>query len=123
MAKRLLSLVIPRTPTYEKYSKSSGKKGGTLRRGWTGGKSGGKGQTYAQGLRVKKKGSVYEIEIINPVKYASYVEYGHRTRNGGGMGWVEGKLFLTLSEADLQRETPAIIEKKLQKLFKGVFNG
>lgn len=39
------------------------------------------------------------------------------------MGWVEGKLFLTLSEADLQRETPAIIEKKLQKLFKGVFNG
>lgn len=119
MAKRLLSLVIPRTPVGV-YSKKSGKKGGTLRRGWTGGKSGGKGQAYSQGLRVKKKGSIYEIEIINPVKYASYVEYGHRLP--GGTGWVKGQFFLTVSERDLQLATPAIIEKKLQTLFKGVFN-
>lgn len=111
-------MVIPRTPVGV-YSKKSGKKGGTLRRGWTGGKSGGKGQAYVQGLRVKKKGSVYEIEIINPVKYASYVEYGHRLP--GGTGWVKGQFFLTLSESELQRAAPAIIEKKLQKLLRGSF--
>ena len=34
LAARLLALVIPRTPV-GRYPKSSGKKGGTLRRGWT----------------------------------------------------------------------------------------
>lgn len=34
LAARLLALVIPRTPVGQ-YPKSSGKKGGTLRRGWT----------------------------------------------------------------------------------------
>lgn len=34
LAARLLALVIPRTPV-GKYPKGSGKKGGTLRRGWT----------------------------------------------------------------------------------------
>ncbi len=33
LAARLLALVIPRTPVGQ-YPKSSGKKGGTLRRGW-----------------------------------------------------------------------------------------
>lgn len=34
LAARLLALVIPRTPVGQ-YPRSSGKKGGTLRRGWT----------------------------------------------------------------------------------------
>ena len=34
LAARLLALVIPRTPVGQ-YPKGSGKKGGTLRRGWT----------------------------------------------------------------------------------------
>ena len=38
LAARLLALVIPKTPV-GKYPKGSGKKGGTLRRGW-GAKSG-----------------------------------------------------------------------------------
>ena len=127
LAARLLSLVIPRTPVGQ-YPKASGKKGGTLRRGWTakthdeaaggGGKKG--AAAYAGALPVSKTGNTYTVEIINPVEYASYVEFGHRTP--GGNGWVPGQYFLTLSESDLERVAPAIIEKKLQALLREAFN-
>ena len=116
LAARLLALVIPRTPVGQ-YPKSSGKKGGTLRRGWTsktqadaasrGGSNDAK--AYAEALPVRKSGNAYTIEVINPVEYASYVEFGHRTR--GGDGWVPGQYFLTLSEQDLERLAPGVIEK------------
>ena len=150
LAARLLALVIPRTPvgdyskevavtakrdskhhkkgdTYTKRVTPSGKKGGTLRRGWTarteqeaasrGGNSNAK--AYAQSLPIKKQGGSYKVEVINPVHYASYVEFGHRTP--GGRGWVAGHYFLTLSEQDLQRLAPALIEKKLEALLREVF--
>lgn len=53
------------------------------------------------------------------MEYASYVEFGHRTR--GGKGWVNGQYFLTLSEHDLERLTPALIERKLEALLREVF--
>ena len=118
LAARLLALVIPRTPVGQ-YSKDSGKKGGTLRRGWTGKQNKSSGTAYAQSLPITKKGSTYTIEIINPVKYAEYVEFGHRTPNGG---WVNGQYFLTFSEKELERIAPALIEKKLNALLKEVFN-
>ena len=59
------------------------------------------------------------IEIINPVEYASYVEYGHRTRNH--KGWVEGKFMLTVSEDEIRRSAPRILEKKLEKYLKECF--
>ena len=117
LAARLLAKVIKRTPT-GKYPKGSGKKGGTLRRGWTGGKNG-SAATYAQGLKVKHQGNVYTIEIINPVEYAPYVEFGHRTR--GGDGWVEGKFMLTISEQEIERDAPRILENKLKKKLGEVF--
>lgn len=126
LAARLLALVIPRTPV-GKYPKASGKKGGTLRRGWTarteqeaasrGGDS--NAQAYAQAMPVSKQGSTYVVEVINPVHYASYVEFGHRTP--GGKGWVAGQYFLTLSEQDLRALAPALIEKKLEALLREVF--
>ena len=126
LAARLLSLVIPATPV-GKYPKASGKKGGTLRRGWTarteqeaasrGGNSNAK--AYAQALPIKKQGGSYLVEVINPVHYASYVEFGHRTP--GGKGWVAGQYFLTLSEQDLRALAPALIEKKLEALLREVF--
>lgn len=128
LAARLLALVIPRTPVGQ-YPKSSGKKGGTLRRGWTsktqadaasrGGSNDAK--AYAEALPVRKSGNAYTIEVINPVEYASYVEFGHRTR--GGDGWVPGQYFLTLSEQDLERLAPSVIERKLEALLREVFNG
>lgn len=128
LAARLLALVIPRTPVGQ-YPKSSGKKGGTLRRGWTsktqadaasrGGSNDAK--AYAEALPVRKSGNTYTIEVINPVEYASDVEFGHRTR--GGDGWVPGQYFLTLSEQDLERLAPGVIERKLEALLREVFNG
>lgn len=149
LAARLLALVIPRTPvgdyskevtvtakrdgklhkkgdTYTKRVTPSGKKGGTLRRGWTarteqeaadGG--GGNAKAYAQSLPITKQSGSYSVEVINPVHYASYVEFGHRTR--GGKGWVKGQYFLTLSEQDLKKKAPAIIEQKLEALLREVF--
>lgn len=62
LAARLLALVIPRTPVGQ-YPKSSGKKGGTLRRGWTArteqaAREGGKvdPKAYANALPVFRRG-------------------------------------------------------------------
>lgn len=118
LAARLLTKVIKRTPVGE-YDKGTGKVGGTLRRGWTGGRTSG-GSTYAQSLKVNQYGGVYHIELINPTEYASYVEYGHRTR--GGKGWVKGKFMMTLSAEEIQRTAPAILEKKIQTKLKECFN-
>jgi hypothetical protein len=112
LAARLLAKVIKRTPVGQ-YPKDSGKKGGTLRRGWTAGKNE-NATAYAQSLKVNHFGDTYVIEIINPTEYASYVEFGHRTRNH--QGWVEGKFMLTISEQEIESAAPAILERKVKKL-------
>ena len=111
LAARLLAKVIKRTPVGD-YPNSSGKKGGTLRRGWTGGKNS-SAVAYADSLTIHHFGDAYVIEIVNPVEYASYVEFGHRTSNH--KGWVNGRFMLTISEQEIQNAAPAIIEKKLMK--------
>lgn len=111
LAARLLAKVIKRTPVGE-YKSGSGKVGGTLRRGWTGNKNQ-NGTSYAKSLPIRHYGNTTVIEIVNPVEYASYVEFGHRTRNH--KGWVRGRFMLTISEQEIQNSAPAIIEKKLRK--------
>ena len=128
LAARLLALVIPATPV-GKYPKSTGKKGGTLRRGWTAktetearngsGSGANKAVAYANALPVFKRGRTFYIEVINPVTYASYVEFGHRTP--GGKGWVAGRYFLTISEQKLEQVAPSVIEKKLEALLREAF--
>ncbi|MDD3049721.1 MAG: HK97 gp10 family phage protein [Candidatus Cloacimonetes bacterium] len=121
LAARLLAKVIKRTPVGQ-YPTSSGKKGGTLRRGWTSqstgsGSEGLKTQgtkQYVETLKVNHFGDTYVVEIVNPLHYASYVEYGHRTRNHEG--WVQGKFMLTISEQELDTDAPKVIENKLKKL-------
>jgi len=123
LAARLLAKVVRRTPvgdysreievvakkdsknhkkgdTYKKKINPSGKMGGTLRRGWTIGE-------------IRKDGGIYSIEIINPVEYATFVEYGHRTPNH--KGWVEGHFMMTISEQELQTIAPKVLENKLKK--------
>lgn len=139
LAARLLRKVMKRTPV-GKYPAGSGKVGGTLRRGWTtgdektamytalfgGGEGGigsqkqvfGKGSVsenakgYANGLQIEKRGDTYVVKITNPVEYASYVEYGHRTR--GGKGFVPGKLMMTLSAQEIRSVAPALLQKRLE---------
>lgn len=152
LAKKLLALVIPATPVgdysrevtvvakrtgkkhikgevYTKSVNTSGKKGGTLRRGWTarthaeaqsGSGKGSNAAEFAATMAVKRVGTTYTIEVINPVEYASYVEFGHRTR--GGNGWVEGQYFLTNSENEIRKHAPAWIEARLKRLLQEAFN-
>lgn len=94
LANRLRRGVTQRTPSDT----------GTLRKGWTLGD-------------IRKENDTYVVEIINPVKYASYVEYGHRTSNH--KGWVVGRFMLTLSEEDLEKLAPQLLEKRLKELIKG----
>lgn len=112
LAARLLTKVIKRTPVGQ-YPSGSGKVGGTLRRGWTAGKNQ-NAISYAQSLQIQHVGDVYKIVITNPVDYASYVEFGHRTRNH--KGWVEGKFMLTISEQEIQTIAPRVLENKIKKL-------
>lgn len=115
IAARLLAKVIKRTPVGT-YPSNSGKVGGTLRRGWTAGTNQA-ATSYADSLTVRHFGDTYVIEIINPIEYASYVEFGHRTANG--TGWVEGKYMLTLSEQEIRQSAPDILEAKLKKWLSG----
>lgn len=114
LAARLLRMVVKGTPVGQ-YTKSSGKKGGTLRRGWTGSRRS-SAQSYADSLTIIHSGDTYVIEIVNPVEYASYVEYGHRTINNG---WVPGRLMMTTSEQELERIAPKVLERKIKKYLKG----
>lgn len=118
LAARLLAKVIKRTPTRKPENCPPGVKGGTLRRGWTGGKTQ-SGKAYADSLRVNHYGNTYVIEVVNPVEYASYVEFGHRTRNHEG--WVEGKFMLTISEQEVQGDAAKILENKLKRKLGEVF--
>lgn len=119
LAARLLAKVIKRTPVGQ-YPNSSGKKGGTLRRGWTSktheeAESSGKTSAakYVESLKINHFGNVLVIEIVNPVNYASYVEYGHRTANH--KGWVQGRFMLTISEQEIEEIAPKVLESKIKK--------
>ena len=126
LAARLLALVIPRTVVGD-YPAGSGKVGGTLRRGWTSkthaeaasgkGKNGKPIKEYVASLPVRKVGGYYIIQIINPVEYSAYVEFGHRTRSGG---WVDGKYMLTISEERLKQIAPRVLEKMLYQKIREV---
>jgi hypothetical protein len=135
LAARLLEKVIPRTPVGV-YPSGSGKVGGTLRRGWTcktheeAENGTGQGQdplVWASQQEVKHKAGYYELEIVNPVNYASYVEYGHRQQPGRYVpaigkklkkGFVEGKHMLSASENELKSVQDAILAKRLDEKLK-----
>lgn len=117
LAARLLAQVIKNTPVGD-YPASTGKVGGGLRRGWTAGQEIDARQ-YVKSIVVTRVGNNFVIELINPVEYAMYVEYGHRTSNH--KGWVDGKFILTIAEKDIQTKAPAILEMKLEKYFREVF--
>ena len=125
LAARLLRKAIKRTPVGQ-YD--DGRVGGTLRRGWTAQTheeaAAGSGATdtdvlqYINDLTVEKKGDAYIIEIINPVEYASYVEYGHRTRDH--KSFVKGRYMMSISEQEIERDAEGIILQKLERMMSEV---
>ena len=100
---------------YQQYW--AGYTGGTLRDAWT-------------ILPVEKQGNNYVVTIVNNTEYVSYVEFGHRQRPGRYVpalgkslkaSWVKGRFMLTISEQELEKELPALLEQKLYNLLKDVF--
>ena len=103
IAALLLRKVIKRTPIGVYPHKT----GGNLKRGWTVGE-------------VVKTSNGYKVEVINSVEYASYVEYGHRTRNH--KGWVPGRFMLTISENEIRDNLESIIQKRLKVILEKMKN-
>lgn len=123
LAARLLRMAVKRTPVGDysgdsylcasgeqhKGNKVPGKVGGTLRRGWTAGE-------------IRKEGDTYKVIVSNPVEYASYVEFGHRTIKKNGYGWAAGHFMMTISEKELEDIAPKVLENKLKKFLGSVFH-
>ncbi len=68
---------------------------------------------------IQKQGNVYKIEMIHPLEYTEYVEFGHRKRNN--KGWVPGKFMVTITERELQKNLDAILRGKVEQLLFEVF--
>lgn len=100
MALRTLRATIKRTPVGE-YD--DGRIGGTLKKGW-----------YV--TDIVQKGNVYEVDLKNDTTYASFVEYGHRTR--GHNSWVEGQFMMTISVDEVQRKVERIQKATLDRILK-----
>lgn len=107
MAFRAERKIKKRTPVGV-YLEGSGKTGGNLRRNWQVGS-------------IEKHGDSYVVEIFNNTEYASYVEYGHRTRNHSG--WIEGRFMATISMQEIERQLPKFLEKKQVELLEQILNG
>lgn len=92
---------------------------------------------------VVKVGDCYQVEIYNPLEYASYVEYGFRAhfvpgywsgnnfvydRNskegmyvGEKGGWVEGRFMATIGMKEIERSLPKYLEKRQAELLRRIF--
>lgn len=96
-----------------------GYRGGALRDGWT-------------VLPLEKHGDRYEVTVLNPMEYASYVEYGHRQTPGRyvpalgkslKVSWVPGKWMLTSAEQEVREVVPKLLEGAMYQALKGVLDG
>lgn len=120
---------------YKKRVNPDGKVGGALRRGWisktheeaaggSGSPTAEQARAYANSLSINHLGNMLMIEIVNPVSYSSYVEYGHRQTLGRYVpelgkqlkqGWIQGRYMLTMSEQEIQQIAPRVLENKIKK--------
>lgn len=133
IAGRLLTKVKKRTPVgtapKDIYDNQKSTAAAAYQQDWAG-YTGGALQDAWTILPVEKQGNSYVVTIVNNKEYASYVEYGHRQRPGRYVpalgkslkaNWVKGRFMLTISEQELEKELPALLEQKLYTLLMGVF--
>lgn len=80
---------------------------GQLRRAWT---------TTGPSI----SGAAIEVEIANNTEYAPFVEFGHRTRGGGG--WVPGVHMLTDSLKEVEGQLSGLITPEFQKVLEDLLN-
>ena len=142
IAARMLAQLIKNTPVGKNTEEiQDGEtivtmQGGTLRRGWLVrthaeaiasrrlSASGNEAETqkFTMKLHVGKRGSEYFITLRNNVKYASFVNDGHRQEVGRFVpaigkrlvnGWVNGQYFVEISEVMIKPKIPAMLKKQM----------
>ena len=67
---------------------------------------------------VIKIGKRYRAVVLNNVKYAPYIEYGHRTV-GENPSWVKGFHMLQLTHNQVNRQAGAIIRRRFHAFLEG----
>ena len=93
MAERVIARTKPRTPVDT----------GALRNAWQLGE-------------IKSTGKDISVEILNPMEYATEIEYGHRVvHNGIEVGWYNGRFMLKISIDEIQKQMPSRYEQELKK--------
>ncbi|MEG0297620.1 MAG: HK97 gp10 family phage protein [Clostridium sp.] len=65
---------------------------------------------------VIRKGNDFIVYLYNKKDYATFVEYGHTTRNRED--WVEGYYMATISIEELERKLPGRFEKEFTRFMK-----
>lgn len=65
------------------------------------------------------------VEILNPMEYATDIEFGHRIVVGKGpnkreVGWYQGKFMMTTSIDEIQKQMPARFERQFQDFCKSL---
>ncbi|MDR0671884.1 MAG: HK97 gp10 family phage protein [Oscillospiraceae bacterium] len=130
LAGMLLRAVKEKTPIGQ-YTEESGKNGGTLKRGWTGGADTDV-TAFVSTMRVADIGNGYEITMENPVYYAPYVEFGHRQQPGRYVpqigkrltaSYVEGKHMLEKAVNEVEPRARGVLEQQLEKFLREALEG
>lgn len=107
------------------------KSGAILSQYWTGYRGGTLRDAWKALPPVCARGH-YTFVVLNPIRYASFVEYGHRQMRGRYVpaigkrlkaSWVKGRYMLTISENELKSVMPRIIDKNVDKALKEAFDG
>lgn len=60
----------------------------------------------------------YFITISNDTEYASQVEYGSKTADGG---FKQGKFMLHITEQEMEKRVSKLVDERMTKTLKGVF--
>ena len=142
IAARMLAQLIKNTPVGKNTEEiQDGEtvvtmQGGTLRRGWlvkthkeavigkdpVAGAAKATAKKAVNRLTVGKKGNEYFVTLKNSVKYASFVNDGHKQEVGRFVAaiqkrlvhrWVEGQHFVEISEVMIIPKIPAILKKSM----------
>lgn len=74
---------------------------------------------------IVRQGDTLKVWFINPMYYATFVEYGHAKpyKSGAGPGsadWVEGYFMMTITLDQINRSMPARFDKELSIFLKSL---
>lgn len=79
-------------------------------------------ESWAHGIKPARfAGKTCVARLSNSLEYASYVENGHRTRNG--KGWVAGRFMMSKSMGKVKEDLKNISETEIKRLLGGAVDG